>query len=84
MSVKRAWLVLVFALAGCGSDEGTICSKLDECNALSGLSVSDCEERVAKLGTDSTRSDCAECLDSKSCSTIGSGGCAADCAILDD
>lgn len=83
MSVKRAWLVLILAFAGCGSDAGTICGKLDECNALEGLSVDDCEERVEKLGTDSTRADCAECLDSKSCSTIDNGGCNADCAIFD-
>ena len=82
MSVKRAWLVLVLALAGCGSDAGTICSKLiEECHILS-TSVSECEEELESAGTDSARSDCAECLDSKSCGTISAGGCAADCAAF--
>lgn len=84
MSVKKAWLGLGFALmaAACSSDAGTICGKLDECNVLTGVSKDDCEEEIDKTGTDSARSDCADCLDSKSCSTIAAGGCSADCAAL--
>jgi hypothetical protein len=85
MSIKQAWLWLGLALAaaGCGSDAGTICDKLvDECHALNNVSVDDCKEEIEKTGTDSTRSDCADCLDSKSCATIAAGGCSTDCTAL--
>lgn len=85
MSIKRALLGLGLALtaAACSSDASTICAKLDECNVLAaGVSKNDCEEQAEKSGTDSERSDCADCLDSKSCSTIVNGGCSADCAAL--
>jgi len=72
-------MLLGLSLAACGSDASTICEKLQECNALQGVSVEGCEENVEKNSTDSQRADCADCMDGKTCETIGNGECNASC-----
>jgi hypothetical protein len=83
MKIHSLLLVLgSLSAVACASDATVICEKMDECNLLEGQSVDDCTEEVDKAGTDSTRADCAECVDEKSCTTISNGGCTLDCIAL--
>jgi hypothetical protein len=83
MRISSLVLVLGSLLSvACASDAEVICKKLDECNMLTNQSVDDCTSKVEKAGTDAERSDCADCMDDKSCSTIHNGGCLAECVSL--
>jgi len=63
------------------SDAELICQKFDDCNILEGISYDDCVERV-DTGLSSAKRDCADCVDGKSCTTLGNGSCEAECASL--
>ncbi len=73
-------LFFVASATGCGSDAQAVCDKLDECNMLFGTSVDSCVETGEKDKTDSQLSDCAECVDGKSCETLSAGDCNAACS----
>ncbi|MDD9947814.1 MAG: hypothetical protein OXU20_42630 [Myxococcales bacterium] len=77
---KAATVVLVASLFGCESDQEAICSKMDECNLLSGVSEDDCVETVEKEASESQAADCADCVDDKSCSSLTNGACEAECS----
>ncbi len=84
-TMKLSTVVLALSisgLVGCASDADVICDKVDECNLLQGISLDDCVERVEKISTDSERETCANCAKDKSCSSIASGACVAECAFL--
>lgn len=75
MCLFRATPSVVFLLGACtGAPEVRYCERLDECNALYGASVEECETDVsdflADLSNDEQR-DCEDeidaCLDEQSC-----------------
>lgn len=75
------WVCLGWSITACkGSDAEVICDKLDECNLLLGLSKADCVDETEKAGTESERKTCADCVKDKSCSSLTSGACSAECA----
>ena len=81
--MNKRWAIGVlfafFALA-CSSEGEVICEKLDECNILAaGFSVEDCAEEMEDLLNSSQLTDCATCVDEKSCNSIIGGSCNADC-----
>lgn len=77
---KRLLAALTLVLMACSSDSEIICEKFDECNVLNpGVSVDSCVESVEKESTESARSDCAECVDEKSCGSLVNGACDAEC-----
>jgi hypothetical protein len=93
--MKVASLLLVLGLSACAltacgddsededelSDAETICTALDDCNLLTGLSYADCVEIVDE-GLTSAKQDCAECVEGKSCSTLQNAACDAECTAL--
>jgi len=66
----------------CSSEGEIICEKADECNLLIGQSIEDCAEDVEAELNSSQLTDCATCVDEKSCSSIVGGGCNAECGVV--
>ena len=64
------------------SGQATICKKIQECNLLAGTSEGDCEQNVQKGYTTSQITDCAGCVNGKSCTTLENGDCTAACPNL--
>lgn len=53
-------------LSACGSPAGGLCARLDECNALTGQSVSECTEnteRALEQFSSNARADCERSID---------------------
>lgn len=59
-------------LAGCGSDAGEICGRLDECQLLptADFSTDKCEDQVEQKVGKSRREQCAECVSKHECAQI--------------
>ncbi len=75
----------ISGLLGCASDADVICDKIDECNfnaLIPGVSMDECVELLEKNATDSQRETCANCVKDKSCQSIASGACNAECGFL--
>lgn len=83
--MKKRWAIGVlfaFSALACSSEGEVICEKLDECNILApGYSVEDCAEEAEDELNSSQLTDCATCIDEKSCNSILGGSCNADCGL---
>ena len=108
---RSSRLVVVFCcLAGCGDDGdstpteaataaracSTVCNKLDSCNVLQGLSVSQCtqsctsESAAGSSGGDTCQvtnaqaQACIDAIDATSCTQLTSGNLPAACNLCED
>lgn len=66
--------LLALFLTGCGSAESQLCDRLDECNALDGMSVEECTEvwadtldELSSSEAHDCEDDLKDCLDNESC-----------------
>jgi hypothetical protein len=83
-NVAGRWFLAVcgvFVLAGCGTDAGEICDRLDECHLLPSASFSTdkCEDQVEQKVGKKRREQCAECVSEHECAQI-QDACRAVCA----
>lgn len=74
-----AWLLLFGA--GCQSDAGEICGRLEECKLLptGDFDTDKCEDQVERKVGKKRREQCAECVSEHECAQIQSA-CRAVCA----
>lgn len=68
-------------VAGCQSDAGEICARLEECNILRefGLDADKCEDQAEQKVGKKRREQCAECVSEKECGQI-KDACRSVCA----
>lgn len=79
MTRRLAFLVLVVAACGGESAEERICGAANGCGALATAGVDMCIDTLGTIDAERALSECADCLEAKTCAEINDGSCAPDC-----
>lgn len=86
MRDMKDWQVFCAALgvlSACGdsneSNEERICGAANGCGALISANVNACVAALEMVDADRALSECADCLEAKTCAEIAAGACAPNC-----
>jgi hypothetical protein len=80
--VLKSLAVMMMVLVGCGSDsaEERICNAVNGCGALAMAGIDQCVATLEGVDAERALSECATCLEAKTCAEINDGACAPNCA----